>query len=168
MGEVKVLDISIKETSALLGKLGAKKVFDSIRTVKHLDYKDKRLSKHKEMLKLTEEGTHKVTWEKGREEIKFNINNPKAFIMWMAKMGLRPITSVKARRVSYEWKGIDFDMDVFPNIPPFLEIDRGKSKVSLKEILKKLNLENNEVLEISTPDIYKKYHKDYFSLFKIK
>lgn len=168
MGEVKVLNISLKETCRLIDNLGANKVFDATRTIKHFDYNDKRLSKRKETLKLTEEGTHKVTWEKGKEEIKFVINNPQAFIKWLAKIGMSQITLVKARRISYEWKGIDFDIDVFPHIPPFLEIDMGTSKSSLKDILKKLHLENNEVLEISTPGIYSRQHKDYFSLFRVK
>jgi adenylate cyclase class IV len=53
---------------------------------------------------------------------------------------------VKSHRISYELGNIDFDIDKFPNIPAFLEIDIENLEISVEELLKKLDLDSNEVV----------------------
>jgi hypothetical protein len=87
---------------------------------------------------------------------------------FLSRIGLFPIAESTSHRISFELDSIDFDIDEFSGIPPFLEIDMGDSAVSAKEILEKLQLSSHEVLDVSTPGIYEKMGLDYFEMFKIK
>lgn len=85
-------------------------------------------------------------------------------------MGLKQISSVQAPRISYELGKIDFDIDKFPAIPPFLEIDIEFLKeegYELETLLKKLGLENKKVVTMGTEDIHKLYGIDYFEEYKM-
>ncbi len=64
-------------------------------------------------------------------------------------MGLDPISKVSVTRISYELGKIDFDIDSFPAIPSFLEIDIEyieEEGFTVQSLLKKLGLENNRLV----------------------
>lgn len=84
-------------------------------------------------------------------------------------MGLDPISKVSVPRISYELGKIDFDIDSFPAIPSFLEIDIEHIEdegYSVESLLKELGLENNKVVVMGTEDIHKLYNIDYFDVYK--
>lgn len=85
----------------------------------------------------------------------------------LKKLNIVSISKVESYRISYEWNDVDFDIDIFPDIPPFLEIDLENYHYEVSTLLEKLNLTNNEVYTGSTIDLYKKYGKDYLSAFKV-
>ena len=65
---------------------------------------------------------------------------------------------------------IDFDIDSFPLVPPFLEIDIEhitEEGYTVENLLKKLGLENNIVVEMGTEDIHKLYHIGYFEAYQV-
>lgn len=165
--EIKVLDINPTEFKKKLLELGATEVFSDDRTITHFDYKDGSLRATNQIVKLTEEGKLKLshtTIVNGQQEtIKLVVSRKQETLDFLSRLGLFPITQVKAHRISYEWQGIDFDIDEFPHIPTFLEIDLGDSPLKLTEIIATLGLTKNDAVEMSTPDVYKKYDKDYFS-----
>jgi adenylate cyclase class IV len=167
--EVKVLDVDVKQTSYLLNSLGAEKTFDGNRMFILFDFPDRRISKKGEEVRLTIEGDkNKLSYEfkvKGTlASTKLFVSREKEALDFFSKLGLEEIARIKSHRISWELDGIDFDLDVFPKIKPFLEIDLGNSKVKLSSLLKKLNLKNNEVVSISTREIYQKYGLDYSKL----
>ena len=85
-----------------------------------------------------------------KREIKFKASCLKETLDFFHEMGLDPISRVKAPRISYELGKIDFDIDSFPFIPPFLEIDIEHIReegYTVESLLKKLGLENNPVVE---------------------
>ena len=68
------------------------------------------------------------------------------------------------------WIYIVFDIDIFPLIPPFLEIDIehiNEEGYTVESLLEKLGLENNPVVEMGTEDIHKLYHIDYFDAYHV-
>ena len=86
------------------------------------------------------------------------------------ELGLDPISKVKAKRISYELGKIDFDIDKFPVIPAFLEIDiefLEEEGYELEQLLKELGLENNKTVVMGTEDIHSLYGKDYFNEYKV-
>jgi adenylate cyclase class 2 len=162
--ETKVLNVDVRNLISKLIKLDAEMVFDNIRTITYFkNVKDDR----EPFLKLTEEEKLKLSSQMDGKEVKLFVSRKEECVQLLHTLGYEPVTEAKARRISYEWEGIDFDIDEFPQIPAFLEIDLCESKYTLQDILKKLNLEKNERGEVSTPDIYKKYGLDYFGLFKL-
>jgi len=64
--------------------------------------------------------------------------------------------------------GIDFDIDQFPEIPAFLEIDLENSLFSLEELLEKLSLKGKNVVDLGTESIFERYGIDYYKKFSIE
>ena len=176
--EIKVLDVNIKELEAKLKEIGAKKVYDDVRTIITLDTKERTFLNEKDkLIRITDEGSIKVTMHVNQSNpeikagIKFKTSRLKETMDFFHEMGLNPISRVKAQRISYELKKIDFDIDKFPAIPAFLEVDIEYIKdegYTVDELLKKLGLENNKVVVMGTEDIHKLYNVDYFDIYKVK
>jgi len=174
--EIKVLDVDIENLTKKLEEIGAKKVYDDARTIMALDTKDKHFLKHEDkLIRVTDEGSVKVTMHVHqsqpdiKEGIKFKTSRLKETIDFFQEMGLDPISKVRAPRVSYELGQIDFDIDSFPAIPPFLEIDIEhveEEGYTVESLLKRLGLENNKVVVMGTEDIHKLYNIDYFEAYK--
>lgn len=174
--EVKVLDIDVLQLRTKLEEIGAIKIYDDIRTIMALDTEDRMfLNKKDKLIRLTDEGNIKVTMHvnqsnpKIKEAIKFKTSRMKETLDFFKEMGIMPISKVKARRMSYELGKIDFDIDKFPKIPAFLEIDIENLKdegYTIDSLLEKLDLQKNRVVTMGTEDIHKLYNLDYFEEYK--
>ena len=175
--EIKVLDVNVEELAKRLEKIGAKKVYDDDRTIITLDTPERMfLSKKDKLIRITDEGNIKVTMHVNqskpeiKEGIKFKTSRLKETMDFFHELGLDSISKVKAKRISYELGKIDFDVDKFPVIPAFLEIDMEfleEEGYKLDELLKKLGLENNKIVVMGTEDIHNLYGKDYFDEYKV-
>ena len=133
------------------------------------------MKKKDKLIRVTDEGTIKVTMHVNQSNpeikagIKFKTSRLKETMDFFHEMGLNPISKVKAPRISYELGKIDFDIDKFPAIPYFLEIDIEYIKeegYTVESLLKVLGLENNKVVIMGTEDIHKLYNVDYFEIYK--
>ena len=174
--EIKVLDVNVEDLMERLEKIGAKKVYDDVRIITALDTKDRHfLSAEDKLIRVTEEENIKVTMhvnQSNPEEkagIKFKTSRLKETMDFFHQLGLNPISRVKVPRVSYELGKIDFDIDKFPAIPPFLEIDIEyveEEGYTVEDLLKKLGLEDKRVVVMGTEDIHKLYGIDYFEVYK--
>ena len=174
--EIKVLDVNVEELEKRLEQLGAKKVYDDVRTIIALDTPERTyLKEHDKLIRVTDEGTIKVTMHVNqsnpdiKEGIKFKTSRMKETMDFFHEMGLDPISKVQAHRVSYELGKIDFDIDKFPEIPAFLEIDieyLEEEGYALDELLKELGLLNKRVVLMGTEDIHRFYDIDYFEVYK--
>lgn len=165
--EIKILDIDIKETMLRLESLGANKVYDDTRVVTYFkNSNDERAP----FLKLTEEEKLKLSSQNDetREEIKLFVSRKQECVALLATLDYVPVSEVSARRVSYELGATDIDIDVFPGIPAFAEVDLGDdSELTIEQLLAEIGLSDNKCGEMSTPDIFKHYEKDYFEEFSI-
>ncbi len=166
--EIKILDIDPVVVETTLIKLGATKVFDDVRTITYFknDRDDKgpflKLTKESEKLKLSAQDdlTH--------EEIKLFVSRKEECVGLLGYLGYKVISEVVSRRISYELGTADFDIDAFPGIPVFLEVDMGtNSDLKIEEIMTKFDLVTNKSGQMSTPEIFKVYGKDYFELYKV-
>lgn len=174
--EIKVLDIDIDSVTKKLEEIGAKKVYDDIRTIITLDTEDKYfLNRKDKLIRVTDEGSIKVTMHIHQSQpdikagIKFKTSRLKETMDFFHEMGLDPISKVSASRISYELGKIDFDIDNFPAISPFLEIDIehiNEEGYTVESLLRKLGLENNKIVVMGTEDIHKLYNIDYFQVYK--
>lgn len=174
--EIKVLDVDIAALTEKLEKIGAEKVYDDSRTIIALDTEDKYFLKQKDkLIRVTDEGSIKVTMHVNQSHpdikagIKFKTSRLKETMDFFHEMGLDPISKVSVPRISYELGKIDFDIDSFPAIPSFLEIDIEHIEdegYSVESLLKELGLENNKVVVMGTEDIHELYGIDYFEVYK--
>lgn len=174
--EIKVLDVDVESLKAKLEALGAKKVYADYREIIALDTEDRMyLNKKDKLIRVTDEGSIKVTMHVDQSKpeikkgIKFKVSRMKEVLDFFEEMGLKPISRVKAFRNSYELGKIDFDIDEFPKIPAFLEIDiehLEEEGYELDELLEKLGLQNNKIVVMGTEDIHNEYGIDYFDVYK--
>ncbi len=178
--EIKVLDVSPEIICNKLDSMGAKKVFDDDRVFTTFDSQTESYLAKDILIRLTEEEKLKLsistdtskssTGEK--RTIKVFVSRKKEMIDFFAVLGIEAVAEVKSHRTSYELttsKGIvDFDLDTFPLIGSFLEIDLENMDRPLDEYLKELGLENNRIVNCGTEQIYGMYGYDYYKEFSIK
>lgn len=170
--EVKILNINVSDVCINLDRIGAKKVFDDDRVFITFDTKRGKYRKNKTIIRLTEETKLKLSVSNfpdgiNKETVKLFVSRKKEAIDLLGKLGIYPIAEVKSHRISYEHGPVDFDIDIFPEIPPFIEIDVGNSTTLLEELLVKLELTDKEKFYGGTEELYQRYGKDYFDVFNI-
>ena len=171
--ETKILWIDVELICHKLTEMWAKKVFDNIRTITSFDYIDKGRSLIQEWkhLKITEEWKTKISFDE--KSVNWDIISIKNKI-WRKKemkdilemLWLVPIASAQARRISYEYGDTDIDIDIFPHIDPFVEIE-SENIEAIQSMIWKLSLSDHTSVHISTPEVFKIYDLDYYQLFKI-
>jgi adenylate cyclase class 2 len=118
---------------------------------------------------LTEEGDKlKLTsLDSNNQETKLFVSRKEECISLLSTLGYKLISEVEAHRTSYELGTIDFDIDEFPGIPAFLEIDMGeKATMPIETLITKLQLDSNKSGQMSTPEILNFYGKDYFEVYR--
>src|SRR5512141_3114408 len=101
--EYKILDVDPSAVSDALNAIGAKQVYDGIRTITYLDHADSSLRKAHEGIKLTEEGKLKLEHtrkaQNGQSDtVKLFVSRKEEAIKFLERLGLKPITHVEARR----------------------------------------------------------------------
>ncbi len=96
-------------------------------------------------------GKHEVTWKaksttegiiRKHKEINFLIDEPAKLIDLFEKLNLERYAHQEKDRISYKYKDWSFDIDTYPKMPPYMEIE-GSSDEQIKEVIQILNLESN-------------------------
>jgi len=162
--ELKVLNIKVKEIESKLEQLGAKKLWAKEYKRILFDFENKSLDKKDAWLRLRTDGkkttlTYKQTMNReidGTKEIEIEVNNFKETMELLKQTGLTQAKYQESKRTRYAYKDITFDIDEWPLIPPYLEIE-AKTKQKVLEGLKILKLKNPETTTLHGRGIYKKY-----------
>lgn len=71
------------------------------------------------------------------------------------------------KRVTYELDGYEIDIDTWPGIPTYFEIE-GKSEDDLKGIIEKLGYSMKDCVSCTADEIYEKYGKSMFDKRELK
>ena len=71
------------------------------------------------------------------------------------------------KRISYILNNVEIEIDFWPKIPPYLEIE-GKSIEEVENIIKLLGYKTSQTTSINTTDIYKKYGIDIENIRDLK
>lgn len=170
--ETKILEVDTETVGTQLKEMGAVVVYDGERLITYLDTEDRKLQGKGQILKITDEGSIKVSISTplegtDTEQIKYKASRRKEAIDLLDRLGFSAFAEVRQRRISYELDGIDVDIDLFPGIPPFAEVDMADNPLSLDTFLEKLGIASNKRVVMSTPEVFNKYGKDFFELFKV-
>ncbi len=170
--ELKILDVNTSELQKKLEELWAKKVFDGTRIITTFDTPERKFTHEKKIIRITEEGKTKLSINFPSSQIQKN--SIKVFTSrkeetkdFLRQLWIIPIAEVETRRISYEWGEVDLDIDIFPEIPAFLEIDIENLMRPLDELLEELDLKNNKQVICWTEEIFSEYGKNYYTLFRI-
>lgn len=151
--ETKVLDINKEKVIEKLVSLGAQKIQETRLMVDWYQTKGEKEGTANWFLRIrsNSEGKHEVTWKgdprtiriaKVRREINFSVEEPEQVAHLFKELGLEQYAHQEKDRTSFALKDWHFDIDQYPGMPPYLEIE-GNSEEHLKEGMKLLGLENN-------------------------
>ncbi len=167
--ETKVLDIELGQILKRLVSLGATKKKEGRLTVGW--YRPKGMVEGEDpwflRIRSNHEGVHEVTWKaksdilgtaRRHKEINFVIHDPEKLADLFQEIGLEKYAHQEKDRTSFVLDRWSFDIDQYPKIPPFIEIE-GESEEHVREAVRLLGLENNQTWakgeRILIQDIYK-------------
>jgi adenylate cyclase class 2 len=173
--ETKVLDIDKEKVLEKLALMGAQEIQNTRLLVDW--YRPKGIKEGEDpwflRIRSNSEGKSEVTWKAKSEilgisrkhkEINFPIQEPEKLSDLFEEIGLEKYAHQEKDRISFSFKNYRFDIDIYPGMPAFLEVE-SDSEESVKEAIKLLNLENNK----TWPDgertlIQKVYSLDWYNM----
>ena len=164
--EVKVLDIDLAKTIASLEWLWATKNYDTILYDKYFDTHEDhwaqlrknvriRFTAQWDVLTLKQRLPNKdykaayedewsIDWEKAQEVL-----HTSGFVAKRAKY---------KRRISYTYQDMIFDIDLYPTIPPLLEIE-AQSLQTIRKGITLLWLEEKQIATCGARGLFKRYNR---------
>jgi adenylate cyclase class 2 len=166
--EVKFLNIDPEEIENKLKEMGAQRIFDKIYKRRVFDYPDLSLNEKGAYLRLRDEGD-KITFtfkqrlgikshdgtqnDEGMEEIEVNVSDFNKTAELVLKLGLTEKFYEENRRIRYKLRNIEFDIDFWPLLNPYLEIE-APTWEEVDEGIRLLNLDQKDKKIFSTFQVY--------------
>ena len=168
--EIRILEIDEKEIITKLNNLGAKKVgeWHQKRYVYNTKPKDDskwyRLRTNGKYTTLTYKSIEKNTID-GTKELEIEVSDFEKTNKLLELMGYKHKAYQENKRIRYMLDDIEIDIDTWPLIPTYLEIE-GKNEEEIKKMIKKLDLNEAKITTLNCEDIYKKIYN--INIDKIK
>ena len=176
--EIKILEVNVKEICKKLEKLWAKRTFDGFIHDVYYDFPDDgktKMEANKRLFRVRKKGEEhiytikrkrkkikKAEWLNAKDEHETSITDVESFSKVLEKYGMTKTREKKKHRVSYALAGAEFDIDNYDEIPAFLEIEE-TSRENINFWIRKLNLENHDILLWGSRKIFKHYWIQYLN-----
>ncbi|MBU0470431.1 MAG: class IV adenylate cyclase [Nanoarchaeota archaeon] len=167
--EVKILDIDVPELIRKLQELGAEKVFEGEITAVFFDFPSDQLEKEGKSLRVRKLGEKVELCLKGkkeksrfkvREELEVTTNNFEDTLAIFEKLRFKKRFEGRKRRESYQLNKIKIEIDTYPGIPTFFEVE-APSEEEVVETVKKLGFTEEQMSNISVKELFRIYNKKY-------
>jgi len=167
--EVKFLNIDVAVIEKKLHSLGANKVFEKLYKRKVFDYPDLRLDKTNAWVRLRDESEKIMLSFKQRlgvssgdgssndgsmKEIEIEVSDFNKMTSFLLEIGLIEKFYMENKRIRYILGDIEFDIDFWPQLEPYLEIE-APTWDKINEAIKILGLNPNDKKIFSTTQVYK-------------
>lgn len=117
-----------------------------------------RIRKTKDKIKLTYKENVEQTAD-GAKEIEFEIPDLKKCSEFFRKIGLRAMRKLEKYRHTFEFGDVIVDIDTWPRIPTYMEIE-GPSVKSLEEFCKKLGMDWEKRFDGDAREVFRFYGYD--------
>lgn len=163
--EVRILEIDIEEWIAMLEKMGAHKIGDWIQKRKIYDFKPAIPNK---WLRLRTNGTTSTLTIKeirdnqkidGTREVEIEVSSFEQTGIILEELGYSYRNYQENRRIRYQYQDIEIDIDTWPKIPTYVEIE-GKDVSSVLEFLKLISFDESKKTTMDVENIYRHYGFD--------
>ncbi len=159
--EVKILDIDVDEVIKKLKKIKAKKVAEKTYT-RIIFTKPGHKTPVQEWVRLRTDGKKTtIAYKKveskdidGIHETEVEVDNFETAAAILRSLGLVQLLFQKSKRIRYKLDDIEFDIDFWPKLKPFLEIE-ANSKQKLKKGVSLLGFTMNQTTTKTTEEIYR-------------
>lgn len=156
--EIRVLEINKDEIIKKLESMGATKngEFEQKRYVYNLkpaqEGKWIRLRTNGKETTLTYKDIVSNTVD-GTKEIEIEVDNFEMTHEFLERIGFESKGYQENKRIQYILNGVELDIDTWPGIPTYMEIE-GKSEEAVLEMEKLLEIDKNKVTTLNCQDIY--------------
>jgi adenylate cyclase class 2 len=168
--EVKVLEIDRKKVVRSLLSLGARKVGEGRQRTIIFDHPDGRLEKQRSFLRLRNKyGRSFVTFKRlvsqknvrTSEEIEFDVKDFGSAETLFSKLGLEKKGDFESRRATYRIGKVIFEIDEYPGVPPYLEIEAPR-KIDVEKFIAKLGFDRRKVKSWPGRKLFQHYGKNLY------
>lgn len=117
-----------------------------------------RLRKKKDKIVLTYKENVGQAVDSARE-IELEVSDLEVCSEFLGKLGLQPMRRLEKYRHTLELDGVTIDIDSWPKIPPYVEIE-GSSVESLKNVCGILNMDWEKRFDGDAREVFRKYGYD--------
>ncbi len=162
-------EILNKEVKEILNFLNTKEVEELFKNLKINPNKWIRLRQSNDKVALTSK--HILNNEKldfqNVSEIEFEVSSFSEANLFLESIGICKRSYQEKIRYSYVYKDAEIEIDIWPLIKPYLEIECDDKKL-IEEIITKLELNNHEVVSLNTEELYRRVGIDVHSMSELK
>ena len=160
--EVRVLEIEVEKIKQKLNELGANLVEDVFQRRYVYDFNPKKQNK---WIRLRTNGIKTTLTIKsiesssidGTKELEIEVNDFDAANEILSELGYNPKGFQENKRIRYNLNGVEIDIDTWPLIPTYLEIE-GKSEKEVFDTLELLNISKEKSTSLDVQSIYKEIY----------
>jgi adenylate cyclase class 2 len=168
--EVKILDIDVAAIQNRLAALGAKQTF--FRKQRRYVYD---LRPPDTWLRLRDDGERATLTVKeilddtitGTKEVEVVVDDFERTKELLEKTGLVPKAYQENRRTSYRLGDVEVQIDEWPRIPPYLEIE-AKNEQDVERVVRLLGFTMEQTTSINTKKVYARYGIDIEKIPELK
>ena len=171
--EVRILEINSNEVINRLERIGAKFIgkYDQKRyvynTIPKKEGKWLRLRTNGEETTLTYKSVEKNSID-GTKELEIKVEDFEKTNELLELVGIKSKGYQENRRIRYLLDDVEVDIDTWPLIPTYVEIE-GKDEDSVNNVIEKLELQNNKVTALDVQSVYEKiYNIDISKISTLK
>ena len=93
----------------------------------------------------------------GTKEVEFKVDSFEVANEFLNKIGFMPRSYQENKRIQYTLDNVEIDIDTWPMIPTYLEIE-GNSEEEVNNMLKKLGVSNLKITPLNCDDIYREFY----------
>ena len=160
--EARVLDINKELVIKKLEELGAKKIaeFDYKRRVYNFnpptDHKWIRLRTDGNKTTLTIKKIENLSID-GTKEMEIEVSNFEETNRMLEELGYRAHTYQENKRIRYVLNDVELDIDSWPYIPTYLEIE-GKNEEAVKSMINLLEVDEEKVTSLDVQGVFKEFY----------
>ena len=169
--EIRVLEIDTEKVVNTLEKLGAEKLgeYTQRRYVYDLkpvqDGKWIRLRTNGQKTTLAYKDIVSNTID-GTKEVEFVVDDFDNANEFLNRIGFTARSYQENKRIHYQLGDVEIDIDSWPMIPTYLEIE-GNDEISVNNMMKKLNVDKQKITTLNCDDIYRNFYNIDISKIKL-
>jgi adenylate cyclase class 2 len=170
--ECRILDVDVDEIQKKLEKIGAKLVKERSMRRYVYDIEPKREgfwmrlrdNGEKTTLTVKEKVSDRID---GTREIEITVDSFERTNTLLNRLGFTANAYQENRRISFTYGDVEIEIDFWPKIPPYLEIE-ADSAGKVEKVVKLLGFRMSDTTSISVPKVYKKYGLDIHKFKELK
>lgn len=164
-----LLDIINQSVKEIIKILNDKEFKNSIKKLKINPNKWIRLRQSNKKIELTCKHIIENTNKNFQEvhEIEFNVSDFNEANLFLESIGISKRSYQEKIRYSYTYKGAEIEIDLWPMLEPYVEIECDNDKI-IKEIIDKLELKYKKVVSINTEELYREKGIDINTISELK